>query len=117
MRQLYFFTPGAVVHNGATMSDHSVPTKPPSAPIYDAFAEQQRLTTDLMNHPDPNVRLIAHMSNRQLGMSEQLREVVEKQGAIMTALDDLKRQAVARSELEVLAARVTRIESYASPMI
>ena len=48
-------------------------TNPPAAAVYDAEEEQRALTLALMTHPDPFVRLIAHISERQLTLSEIVR--------------------------------------------
>jgi len=38
-------------------------------------ADQELLGRQLADHPDPHVRIIAHMSNRQLAMAEQIADL------------------------------------------
>lgn len=45
---------------------------PPRIMPYDPERDQRELTAALLEHGDPHVRLIAHMSNRQLGMVESI---------------------------------------------
>lgn len=40
-------------------------------------ADQDALGRQLANHPDPHVRIIAHMSNRQLALSEQMADTTK----------------------------------------
>lgn len=58
-------------------------------PEAELVARQKALTIELYNHPDPNVRLIAHMSERQLGMMEILMATRTTVSALVTSVDDL----------------------------
>lgn len=68
---------------------------PPKAePVRDLDAEQRKLTQALMGHEDPHVRLLAHISERQLAFVEMLGEF--RQGlnantaAVASMADSLK---------------------------
>jgi hypothetical protein len=57
------------------MSAASPKTLPPPAEVEpDLVAEQRALTLALTSHADPHVRLLAHISERQLAFNELLTE-------------------------------------------
>lgn len=39
------------------------------------YADQEQLGIALMQSPDPHIRIIAHVSNRQLALGEQIRDL------------------------------------------
>lgn len=71
------------------MTENARPTLPPPE-NHEASLEQQRLTLALAKHAEPHVRLIAHISERQLAMSEQISEMVRAQGELLSLVRDLK---------------------------
>ncbi len=56
------------------MSSQPEPTKEQAADTR-MLEEQRALTVALTNHPDPHVRLVAHMSERQLSLNELITAV------------------------------------------
>lgn len=55
-------------------------------------AEQRELTALLLRDPDPRTRLIAHMSDRQLYLHQQIVEVKEQVAALTDEVHTLLRR-------------------------
>jgi hypothetical protein len=68
-------------------------TKPSSPTCMDpncsCYKDQSGLTREFMESADPHVRLIAHMSNRQLSMVESLNNVQLTQQGLIQAVNGL----------------------------
>lgn len=80
------------------MPDQRLQTVPPSAsnePIDASLEEQQRLTLALSQHADAHVRLIAHMSERQLDLSYRVGELAR---AVESLKDTVNRRATELGE-------------------
>lgn len=80
---LWFFV--GTVHNGGmaatdttteTLDEHETPSERDPRPCA-CHADQEALGRLLWDHPDPHVRIIAHMSNRQLAFAEQLGDLTK----------------------------------------
>jgi hypothetical protein len=71
--------------------DSQRPTAPPADPV-DYEKLQKELTKSLTDHPDPNVRLIAMMSDRQLDMSFRISQFAETQNAILSGIKILEKE-------------------------
>jgi len=56
------------------MSATAPKTLPPQAAVRDLVEEQRVLTQELTGHQDPHVRLLVHISERQLAFNELLLE-------------------------------------------
>ena len=91
-------------------------TQPPSAAEHEkaSLEEQSALTMALQKHADPHVRLIAHISERQLTLSyrmtemlTELREVRKEVKSVSDKIDSLSDgQGAIESRLEDLEAIV-----------
>lgn len=82
-------------------------TNPPTAAVRDVEEEQRALTTALMEHPDPFVRLIAHISERQLALSETVRLGQAATNEAVSKLTDSVRDLT--SEVHQLSAQVSTL--------
>jgi hypothetical protein len=87
------------------MASPEAVTLPPGAVVYDEEEEHRKLTTALLSHHDPSVRLIAHMSSRQLAMVEQISELTRA----VTELKDTVTENFA-NELDAVTDRVEELE-------
>lgn len=58
-------------------------------PDNDLLQRQKALTFELYNHSDPHVRLLAHMSERQLGLMELLIDTRKSVTTMATSMEDL----------------------------
>lgn len=56
-------------------------------------ADQDALGRQFASHPDPHVRIIAHMSNRQLALSEQMGDTTKMVFKVAGAVHALQEQA------------------------
>lgn len=54
------------------MVDRQAETLRPPAPERDLDEEHKQLVVQLADHPDPKVRILAHISTRQFELSERL---------------------------------------------
>jgi hypothetical protein len=58
------------------------------------YVDQELLSRQLSNHEDPHVRIIAHMSNRQLAMAEQMsdltRGIFKASGGVANLQEQMK---------------------------
>lgn len=82
-----------------------------------AFKAQEGLTKELSEHSDPHVRLIAHMSQRQLDMAVLLgdmkKSIDEMRNEVNGKLGDANRKlGEIQSGLEGLETRVSALEDY-----
>lgn len=57
------------------MSATAPKTLPPQAAVRDLVEEQRVLTRQLTGHADPHIRLLVHISERQLAFNELLLEL------------------------------------------
>ncbi len=77
------------------MVDREAETMNPPPPGRDLDAEHRALTLQIADHPDPRVRILAHISTRQFELSERLstmqRELAEGLSDIKRALSETKR--------------------------
>lgn len=80
------------------------PTLPPQAAPRNIDEEQRALATALAKHPDPHVRLLAHISERQMAFVEILTEVRNGQQAVVDSIESLT------TELKRLSDRQDAIE-------
>lgn len=87
------------------MASHEAVTLPPGAVVYDEEQEHRKLTTALLNHADPSVRLIAHMSSRQLAMVEQISELTRAVTELKETVNDKF-----SNEFDALTERVVDLE-------
>lgn len=55
-------------------------------------AEQRELTAELLRDPDPRVRIIAHMSDRQLNMFQMVVELRERVDTLTDEVHQLLRK-------------------------
>lgn len=73
----------------------AVTLTPPPPAERDLEAEHKALTLQLADHPDPKVRILAHISTRQFDLSERLssleREIRSGFGSLQSALNQTKR--------------------------
>lgn len=84
------------------------PTLPPQTKIYTVEEEQQRLAEGLRNHPDPVVRLVAHMSERQLSFHELLSDFKQEVKEALTSMSGKIDQLV--QDKEALEGRTDTLE-------
>lgn len=64
------------------MVDREAATAPPPAPVeQEEDVAYKQLILQLADHPDPQVRVLAHISNRQFELSERL-------SALQRSIDD-----------------------------
>lgn len=79
------------------MADREAETMspPPPAPERDLNAEHKGLIIELADHPDPKVRILAHLSTRQFELSERMsamqRDITEGFAEIKRILSETKR--------------------------
>lgn len=71
------------------MSATAPKTIPPQAAVRDLDEEQRALTLALTSHPDPHVRLIAHISERQMAFVDLLSEFRDTLKSNTAAIDEL----------------------------
>ena len=71
------------------MSATAPKTLPPQAVARDLVEEQRVLTQELTGHPDPHVRLLVHISERQLAFNELLLEFRRALEKNTTAIEQL----------------------------
>jgi hypothetical protein len=97
-----------LVHNGGMAAADTTSINPPldeqeadsvrEKHMCACFADQEALSRQLAGHSDPHVRIIAHMSNRQLSMAEQLADLTR---TIFRAAGGVSRVEEAVGELRV----------------
>lgn len=63
--------------------------RPPPPEQRDMEAEHKALTLELADHPDPKVRILAHLSTRQFELSERLADLAR---STRDGFDELKRE-------------------------
>lgn len=91
------------VHN-ARMVDREASTlvPPPPAEKPDLDAQHKQLVQMLADHPDPHMRILAHISSRQFEMSERISDltkmVEEKMSGLSAQLQDVKDRVLALDE-------------------
>lgn len=83
-------------------------TRPENVDPRDYAKEQLELTRRLYDHPDPHVRIMAHISERQLAMMEVLTSV----SAAVSELSDSVKSL--HNKVDELATRQTDLERDAS---
>jgi uncharacterized phage infection (PIP) family protein YhgE len=73
----------------------AVTLTPPPPADRDLDAEHKALTVQLADHPDPKVRILAHISTRQFDLSERLsamqQEIKDGFASLKSTLDQTKR--------------------------
>jgi hypothetical protein len=68
----------------------TAPTGPTPVLTEDELLDRQKaLTQELYDHPDPHVRLLAHMSERQLGMMELVLDTRKTVQTVATTVEEL----------------------------
>jgi len=72
------------------MSDSSAPVPPCNSTTCRCYREQSDLTQELFNSPDPHIRIIAHMSSRQLSLVESMNNVQLTQHGLIQAVNGLR---------------------------
>ena len=61
-----------IVHNARMSEQDRVTSNPPPPEQRDLDSEHRGLIELLANHPDPKIRILAHISTRQFELSERL---------------------------------------------
>ena len=86
----------------------TIPALPPEYVHDDHMAKQAELTDSLLESPDPTVRMIAHISMRQLAMVEHLAELRKEVQNLSKAIESSQ-----RSREEILS-RLSSLEQKVS---
>ena len=85
----HFLLAHGIVHNGGMVDRDATTLTPPPPAEQDPEAKHKALINELAEHPDPRVRILAHISTRQFELSERMTSM---QQDIKQGFDGLKRQ-------------------------
>lgn len=68
----HFLLAHGIVHNGGMVDRDATTLTPPPPAEQDPEAKHKALVNELAEHPDPRVRILAHISTRQFELSERM---------------------------------------------
>lgn len=89
-----FWLDGVFVHT-RHMADREVATlSPPPPEERNLEVEHKQLMLQLADHPDPHMRILAHMSSRQFELSERITDLVTEVREGFAALNSKVEQGV-----------------------